>query len=120
MQCELERIAGRLRSHREKSGSDRPRFPEDLRREVASVASRAVSAGWPRSRITKVLGISIPTLVRWFELTDVAWRSVSVVREDELQEDRRQRTEVRVVSPSGWAIEGVDVATAVEIVTSQR
>jgi len=120
MQRELERIAGRLRSHREKSGADRPRFPEDLRREVASVASRAVSAGWPRSRIAEVLGISMPTLVRWLELADGAWRSVSVVSEDEFQEDRRPRSEVRVVSPSGWAIEGVDVATAVEIVTSQR
>jgi len=92
----------------------------ELRREVSAAASQALSSGWTRIQVSEVLGISQPTLARWLEGSDGPWRAVSVVPErEEARADEVQR-DVRVVSPSGWVIEGLDLASAVDIVASQK
>lgn len=115
MHRELACMSRRLESFRRRSGSSRPRYAVDLREEVVAVAQRAMEAGWSRRSVLSALGLSAPTLARWMSGGVGLFRAVRLVEDDEALPAERATRSVRVITPSGWTIEGLDLAEVVEL-----
>lgn len=120
MDRELSSLARRLESFRRHPGSSRPRYPGDLRAEVAAVAERAIDAGWSRRQVVDSLGLSAPTVVRWMARESVHFRTVSVVEDEQASTVRRETASLCVVTPGGWRIEGLDLESVRELLEWAR
>lgn len=109
MDRELADLARRLGAFRRQSRSSRPRYAGDLRAEVVAMAERAIGSGWSRQRVVDALGLSAPTLMRWMSQGEGRFRTVSIVEDDRATTSDRDAASIRVVTPSGWTIEGLDL-----------
>ena len=94
------------------------RYPEASREKAVALVAELKAAGWTQTRISEELDISWATLGRWCEEANSesdeesldSFRPVEVVGGQQAAED----DPVALISPSGWRIEGLTVAEAVE------
>jgi len=91
-------------------------IPLALRAELIACAraARARGVGW--SAVARGLGVSKTGLKRWFAAPPTAGRGAPVLRRVRVRaasEPRAsERSALRVISPQGYRVEGLDVAAA--------
>lgn len=91
-------------------------IPPVLRAQLIACAraARARGVGW--SAIARGLGVSKTGLKRWFAAPPTAGRGAPVLRRVRVRsvgEPRAsERAELRLVSPQGYRVEGLDLAAA--------
>jgi transposase-like protein len=88
------------------------RFPADLRARLQSTTRARWSAGESAAQIAVALGISAETVRRWCE--DAHGRSAALVPV-QVVEERLPSREVRLISPRGWKLEGLDLQSALAV-----
>lgn len=94
------------------------RYPEAFRTKAVELVGQLKADGWTQRRISQELEISWQTLGRWcrqaepdgIETGSESFRPVEVVAAD----SSGSADGIALVSPSGWRIEGLTVAEAVE------
>lgn len=125
MQDRAEKLKRELAAHRRRNGSQRARTPTELKRRILAFADEARSAGWGWQEIAEAVGVHRKTFGSWrstagatpatsmipVEIVDDG----SVSRSSSSTDSRRS---VSVVSPSGWRVEGLDVASAATLLRS--
>lgn len=93
------------------------RYSETFRAKAVELVGRLKVDGWTQRRISQELEISWQTLGRWCrqaesdgtEAGSESFRPVEIVADSSGSADG-----IALVSPSGWRIEGLTVAEAVE------
>lgn len=102
------------------------RLPDQLRQQLQAEAARLARQGEPISGIAEALGISASSVRRWRAVS--ALKTPRLVPVEICKESAREPLAsvptgeepgrdplVRVVAPSGWRIEGIDLETAVRL-----
>jgi len=124
--AEAERLREVIVQKRSQSPSKKWRAPDDLRSEVLALARRGQDAGASVADVAGWLGMVESTLYRWLRsetseenecqpgLSAVAIvpsqeREVATPCEDE------GRGRIRLITPDGYVLEGLDRATAIEL-----
>jgi len=92
-----------------RAGQSRWRCPEPLRERVVGYARERRREGVSLRRTAKKLGLSESTLLRWCRVTEGRLRQVRVV------EPSIESTTLALVTPQGYRLEGLDAATATEV-----
>ena len=112
--CEqLSQELGEIRTSRR---SKRWRCPPDLRSRAVSYAKVCRERGEPFFDIAVRLGLVESTLTRWFRTEKAkeqpGFRSVSIVRRD-VEETTAQSfaSQLRLLTPQGYRVEGLDAQT---------
>jgi hypothetical protein len=100
----------RQRLRRAGAAGKRVRYPVDLRREVVVLARQAIADGSSQSGIALELGLSQPTLGRW-----LAGEPQSLLRPVEVASSLGSEggtfSGLRLKTPRGYVIEGLDLQT---------
>ena len=110
---QLSQELGEIRTSRR---SKRWRCPPDLQSRVVSYAKVCRERGEPFFDIAVRLGLVESTLTRWFRTGKAkeqpGFRSVSIVRRDE-EETAAQAfpSQLRLLTPQGYRVEGLDAQT---------
>lgn len=90
------------------------RYAPDLQSRLTSMARRLREAGWSVRPMEEALSMRWETLRRWLSATEEsAPSSVSLVPVEVVAE-----RSLRVVSPSGYAVEGLDLREAAYLLRS--
>ena len=110
---QLSQELGEIRTSRR---SKRWRCPPDLQSRVVSYAKVCRERGEPFFDIAVRLGLVESTLSRWFRTEKAkeqpGFRSVSIVRRD-VEETTAQpfASQLRLLTPQGYRVEGLDAQT---------
>ena len=107
---ELKRRIGRLDRGRGR------RYPAALRERIECYVSARRNFGLSWDSLSEELGVPAKTLIRW--LSDADREATALVPVEVVDAVAEART-VAVVSPSGWRLEGLDVAEAVAVLRAQ-
>src|SRR5881296_3822812 len=83
------------------------RIPDAVRARVLTYARRQRAAGHSWVRIARAVGLSVGSLKNWSRMPPVARTLVPVAAAPEVP-----TTALVVVSPGGYRVEGLDLATA--------
>ena len=92
-----------------RAGQSRWRCPTPLRERVVEHARERRRQGVPLRQTAKALGLSDSGLLKWVRVADGRLRRVRVV------EPAGGSTDLALVTPSGYRLEGLDAATAAEV-----
>lgn len=92
-----------------RAGQSRWRCPKPLRDRVVERARERKRQGVPLRQTAKALGLSESGLLKWVRVAEGRIRRVRVV------EPPARSTELALVTPSGYRLEGLDAATAAEV-----
>ena len=116
LQTWCEQLSQELAEGRSSGRSKKWRCPPELQSRVVSYAKVCRDRGEPYFDIAVRLGLVESTLTRWFR-TDKAkdqpgFRSVSIVRRD-VEETTAQpfASQLRLLTPQGYRVEGLDAQT---------
>jgi transposase-like protein len=99
------------------------RYPAELKARLAEYARRRRAAGANFARISEDLGVSYDTVCRWCTSREaeqgsaLAARARSLVPVEIVAEGR---SPIAIVSPSGFRLEGLDLAEAVAALRELR
>lgn len=85
--------------------------PAGVRQRILTVAQRAAAAGWSQQAVAQAVGVSIGSLRNW-ALPLPGGTTMVPVRVAPLPTGTAP---LAVVSPAGYRVEGLDVATAVTL-----
>ena len=83
-------------------------IPAGVRQRIRTVAQRAAAAGWSQQAVAQAVGVSIGSLRNW-ALPRPGATTMVPVRVAPLATGTAP---LAVVSPAGYRVEGLDVATA--------
>ena len=90
------------------------RYPASLRREILGFARHRRSAGESLKEIARDLGLPWQTLHRWLERSPRRrFRPVAVVASP--PESADSGPAITIVSPQGFRVEGLDLASAADL-----
>lgn len=92
-----------------RNGQSHWRCPTDLREEAVGYCKSRQSAGDSLGRIAQDLGMSGSGLKRWLQKADGSLKPVR------LKEDSPKRDGLILVTPLGYRLEGLSVATATDL-----
>jgi hypothetical protein len=82
-------------------------IPHELRSQIMTLAARAKVAGWSMATVARAVGVSLGSIRNWRRAQGgVALVPVTVAANREVPSSG-----LRVVGPSGYRVEGLDVAT---------
>jgi transposase-like protein len=118
MDAALAELKAEWQKQKRVGGGRRPIFSEQMRRAGQEYAQQQIKIGATKAAIARDLGVSETTVWRWAHpgelATDqlkagIAFKAVRVVAE---QEHRRTAMTVSLVTPRGYRIEGLDLASA--------
>ena len=119
LQVWCERLSGEVRAEIQAGRSKKWRCPWDLRSRLVAYARACRERGEPYGDIAARLGLVESTLARWLRRDRVTaspgFRSVAIVAAGEGAQETgasREPPVLRLVTPRGYAVEGLDVATA--------
>ena len=116
LQTWSEQLNQELADGRTSGRSKKWRCPPDLQSRIVSYAKVCRKQGEPYFDIAVRLGLVESTLTRWFRTEEAkeqpGFRSVSIVRRDE-EETGAQAfpSQLRLLTPQGYRVEGLDVQT---------
>jgi hypothetical protein len=106
-----EEVAHEMESGRSKKW----RCPSDLRSRIVSYAQLCRERGDPLGDIAARLGLIESTVARWLrrekKREQPGFRSVAIIPAEEGELCDRAPTSIRVVTPHGYRIEGLDAQT---------
>ena len=88
------------------------RIPDAVRAQVLGYARRERAVGRSLHRIARAVGVSAGSLTNWSRTPRPARRLVPVAVAARAPEPEPLAPSVVVVSPSGYRVEGLDLATA--------
>ena len=111
MHEELEELRRRI-DELQRAADGRLRFTSGVRKDAIALARRWIGAGKPRTVLADALGIHKTTLSNW--LTPRTKPRPKKVREVQVAEVVTGPT-LTAVFPSGLRVEGLDVATVLEL-----
>lgn len=117
-QNEVEALRREVRKHGKRRGK---RYPAGLKVRLVTHALRRRADGVPLAMIGEELGLAYETVRRWCmdaEPGSAPVKSRSAVVPVEVVVERR--SSLAVVSPSGFRLEGLDVAEAVAVLRALR
>lgn len=92
-------------------------YPAEVRAEVVLLARRLLNLGRSRSGVARDLGLHAKTLVNWLggdAAPQPGFVSVFLTSSDPVS---RPAPLLAVVSPTGYRIEGLDLASAIEVLS---
>ena len=114
-----ERLAGELRAEVGAGRSKKWRCSRDLRSRLVACARACRDRGEPYGDIAARLGLVESTLARWLRQDRAAavpgFRSVAIVAAGDgarASDASCEQPTLRLVTPRGYTVEGLDVATA--------
>jgi hypothetical protein len=81
--------------------------PSGVRAQIVAFAARAREMGWSLSMVARVVGVSVGSVRNWRRESPVTALVPVVVTPSRVGE----RPALTVVAPSGYRVEGLDVAT---------
>lgn len=113
MNSQIEHMRRRARKLQAESAAARRRYPESFRAQVAAVVAQLRDKGDSWSTIEEALGIPTTTLVRWHRDSSLA-EPTQMVRVQLREEPTAPSSELAVVNPAGFRLEGLDLDTALE------
>lgn len=90
------------------------RYPAGLREQILAFIEHAKSAGMPVSESCRRLGISSKQLSNWRAAVRAA-ETQELVPVQLSEEDAPQREQLALVAPSGFRLEGISIAQALEL-----
>lgn len=82
-------------------------IPQELRSRIMAFAARAKVAGWSVARVARAVGVSLGSIRNWRR----AQGAVALVPVTVAANREGPSSGLRVVGPSGYRVEGLDVAT---------
>ena len=82
--------------------------PSGVRAELVAFAGRAREAGWSLPRVARAVGVSVGSIRNWRREPPAAALVPVVVRASPVVGGAA----LRVIAPSGYRVEGLDVSTA--------
>jgi len=94
------------------------RCPRDLRRRVVTYARRRHAAGWTWEDVARELGVACSALRRWVEAGEEERPGALVpvsVRGLAIPGSGRTGSTLTLVSPAGYRLEGLDLASAAKL-----
>jgi hypothetical protein len=94
-------------------------YPPELRRRAADYARERAKAGDGAAAVSAELGVSEQTLRNWLAKTGGAFLRVTV-EEPERAEEKPAAGRLVLVAPSGYRLEGLDLAGAAELLRVLR
>jgi len=128
MKEELERWRSQIRGCRPGAGRSRPNLYEQVGVEVVALCRRAQAEGMSWSQLEGALGVSSTTLRKWAEKTPARWRSGSggnrgkspqaLIPVQVAAVEARPMEDVgalMLIGPSGFRLEGLSPALAVQM-----
>ena len=95
---------------RSRAGQDRWRCPKPLRQQIVDFANTQRQEGMAVFKIAKRLGISESGLARWLQ-----GGGQGKLRPVRIAETPTPQTKMVLVTPGGYRLEGLDVASAVDL-----
>lgn len=99
----------RQAARRENAGRRRRRYSVGLRREAVGMLSASRLEGSGRKAVARELGIGAATLERWAREVEEA-RGGAPFRRVEVRSERQEaRAGLRLVTPRGFAVDGLDL-----------
>jgi transposase-like protein len=119
LQVWCERLSGEVRAEIRAGRSKKWRCPRDLRSRLVAYARACRERGEPYGDIAARLGLVESTLARWLRrdraTASPGFRSVAIVAAGEGAQETGASGEqpaLRLVTPRGYSVEGLDIATA--------
>ena len=82
-------------------------IPHELRSQITAFTARAKTAGWSLATVARAVGVSIGSIRNWRR----AQGGVALVPVTVAANREGPSSGLRVVGPSGYRVEGLDVAT---------
>lgn len=113
----MDRLLRRFR--REAKKRPNQMYPEELRRLAVRYAGRRITDGVAVVAIAAELGVSEQSLRTWMKKPDSDFRRVRVI-EDAGPQPQSETGKLVLVSPSGYRLEGLDVANAFQMLRALR
>ena len=94
------------------------RYPADFIANTGALVTLLREHGWTQHAIAETLGISWPTLLRWSSsLHHDAPAFVPLTLQDALPDSSFPSPPLTLISPTGWRLEGLDLHTALALMT---
>lgn len=90
-------------------------YPAELRRFAVEHADAEIAAGGSVSGSARELGVSEMTLAKWMQAADALDDEPGGFREVMVERPEVTTDGLVVVTPSGFRVEGLDVAGAIEL-----
>ena len=112
----LEQLAERITAERDAWSGKRWRCSRVLRADVVAETSARVASGEPVARLARALGVTSVTLTRWLDNARGQSGGVRGFRRVEVDESGHG-SQLVVVTPLGYRVEGLDLAGAQELLT---
>jgi transposase-like protein len=120
---EVKALAAEIHKRRNEAPNRRWRTPEDLRERALAYARECRQHGEPVADIAGRLGMVEATLYRWLrresERAAPRLRSVAIVPSREEAEEERAEVStgkrVRLITPQGFVVEGLDASMVIEV-----
>lgn len=99
----------------QRADSSRPRYPEDLKAEIVAFTRRRMAEGASRRRCALDLGLPVPTLALWMRGAEpeAGFRPVRQAQEE--PDTATPSGELRLVTPAGHRVEGLDLEGLVAV-----
>ena len=111
----MDRLLKRFR--REAKARPNQTYPEQLRRMAAKYARKRVTAGKAIAAISKELGVAEQSLRNWMR-ADTDFRRVQVT--EPVPAEQSDTGTLVLISPSGYRLEGLDMASAFQLLRTLR
>jgi len=94
---------------RSRSGLDRWRCPDGLRRKIVEYAEQGRGEGIPVARLAERVGLSTSGLRRWLS------QGRGVLRPVRVQESAPAVPSLVLITPGGYRLEGLDASSAADL-----
>jgi hypothetical protein len=110
----LDVATARALLHRTRPRRSRDGYPAAVRAQVVPLVADAMATGRSMSSIARGLGVSAATLSRWVETAPGAAHFLPVVVGPSAMPSHKPPTGgLRLISPSGYQLEGLDLDGAI-------
>jgi transposase-like protein len=113
----MDRLLRRFR--REAKKRPNQMYPEELRRLAVRYADRRTTEDVAVADIAAELGVAEQSLRTWMQKTGSDFRRVRVTDADE-PKPQSETGKLVLISPSGYRLEGLDVASAFQMLRALR
>ena len=116
MEIEARRIRTAVQRQQELRNGTAIRYPEQLRRQALSYASRRQGAGDSLKSISRRLGLRSQLLFYWQKkASSGVLRRVKIISKPEQRATRAETGQLVLVTPRGLRVEGLEVAALAEL-----